>query len=307
MAYQLYGDEAKETCTAIDAMLTDFEASTSMYKQGSCIDNINRNAGGNSVEIDDATYDVLARSLEISGLHEGVFDITVGALTKLWNINSDEPHVPKDDDIKSAKALVDCSGFELRDEQGTHTARLSKEGQAIDLGGVAKGYALDLCKEQLEKSNVDYGLISIGGNVCVYGDKGGEKFTVGIRVPKNDSEDYYCAVKLADAIVSTTGAYERYFVENGVKYHHIIDINTGYPAVSDVVSVTVIGQNGALADYYSTYCFISGLEKTLEMMADGEVTAIVMDTHSNVFVSKSLESQLVLELCDTGNYNFQFR
>lgn len=303
---QLTGYGSDEAAKSIESELRVFESETSRFLDDSYISKINAAAGKSDAAVNERVYSLLERGRDFSKSSEGTFDIVIGSLSSLWNINGENPSVPSKEDIDAARALVGFDGLLLSQKDGEYRASLTRSGAILDLGGIAKGYSLDIARQLLEKSSVRYGFISVGGNVLVYGDKDGAGFIVGVRYPEKDAQSSLCALRLSDTVVSTTGAYERYFEQDGVIYHHVLDPRTGYPANGGIKSVSVVDKSGLEADCMSTRLFVSGLERTLEMMKNGEVEAVVVSQTDTVYVSESLSDEFVGELSDKENYTFEF-
>jgi Membrane-associated lipoprotein involved in thiamine biosynthesis len=301
------GAQANEACDEIAAMLAEFEAIASMHMEGSDVARVNANAGIAPVEISEDVYYNLARAVQASEQTGGLFDITIGAITDIWGVGSDNPRVPSQSEIDEKLALVDYTAIELSLKDGVHTAMLRERGQKIDLGGIAKGYSIDLMKDIFDSHDITRAIISVGGNVMAYKDKEGQPFVVSIRHPeKEQAGTYVCLIGLADAIISTTGGYERFFEQDGVAYHHVMDPRTGYPASSGLLSVSVVDTNGLRADYMSTALFVGGLDYCLTLMQADEVEAIVIDENNNVYINSSLRDSIDEQYNDSETYNFIF-
>lgn len=304
ISLQLEGVDAEKTSDDIVQALEDFETAASMHLEDSDVDNINRNAGVAAVEVGESVYYVISRALQAARQTDGLFDITIGAVTSIWGIGSDKPKLPLKEEIEKALKLVDYNSVVISSKDGVYTVMLKEKHQKIDLGGIAKGYALDIIREILEQSSVKHGLISVGGNVMVYKDKAGKPFVVGIRYPETDNFNVFCALNLTDTVLSTTGGYERFFEQDGIVYHHVIDPRTGYPSQSGLTSVSVVHRDGLTADYLSTALFIGGMDYSLALMQKGEVEAVIIDANNNVYVTKSLKSSMIQDKCDTDTYTF---
>lgn len=306
VTFQITGPEAERACDEMEAALKDFEQETSTYIDNSEVARVNMAAGKELVEVAERVYYVISRGVEAARETGGLFDISIGPLASLWDIMSPTPRAPQPEEIAAATALVDYRDITLSTGGGRYTVALKREGQRLDLGGIAKGYALDIFREILNRRGMEQGLISIGGNIMVYRDKAGGPYTIGIRYPFPGGENgYFCALEMADTTISTSGGYERFFVQDGVTYHHIIDPRTGYPAQSGLLSVSVIHPDGLTADYLSTALFVGGLEYALDWMKAGG-QAIVVDSDNRVYLSKSLRASVVRESCDTGHYTFRY-
>ena len=260
-------DEAFELCDYYENLLSRTIASSEISK-------INESAL-TPVTISDDTYELLEKGLYYSALSNGAFDITVEPLTSLWNFSSSSPKVPAASDIKLAVSEVDYENVVL--ENGTVT--LEEEGMGIDLGAIAKGYVADKVKEFLLSKGVTSAMINLGGNVLCVGEKpDGSAFKVGIQKPFEDRNETIAIMELSDKSVVSSGIYERYFVEDGVSYHHILNPSTGYPYDTDLVAVTIISDLSVDGDGLSTVCFALGLEKGLELINSMDDTYAVFIT-----------------------------
>lgn len=236
----------------IDALMSATNPQSDIYR-------INSAKSGEAVKVSKETCNLIKLALEISENTGGAFDISVNSLSELWNINSPEPVVPSEEDIN---ALLECTDYKLIDvDLKKSTVTLNKEGMSISLGAIAKGYAADRVAGILKDRGVTEALIDLGGNVYVLGS---EK-TVGIQTPFKVRGEYFTTCKVIDKSVVTSGAYERYFEKDGKVYHHILNPQTGYPAESGIASVTVIGENSALADGLSTAIYVMGAEKAKDI------------------------------------------
>ncbi len=184
----------------------------------------------------------------------GAFDYTVGSLTSLWRIGFEDAKKPSQEEIDGALKLVGAEKCTIGKEKAT-----LYQGQKVDLGAIGKGYACDKAKDVLEKSSCKSAVISVGGSLLFYGkNPNGESWRVAVRNPMGAG--YAGTFMLKEGFVSTSGSYERFLEVDNIKYHHILDSKTGYPAKSELVSVTVIASSGALSDGLSTACFVLGFE-----------------------------------------------
>lgn len=272
-----YGDGAQETYDEIMECIRDLEERLSLYREGSEIWSLNEAAGKNPVQVSQDIFALLSRAKELSAESGGLFDVTIAPLTLIWGITESEPRIPSKTEISQAQALVDYRDLIL-DEQA-QTAMLAREGMKVDLGGIAKGMAASACAEIPKRHNVS-GYLSIGGNTMVNGkDPSGRDFSVGLRDPRGEANDAIGAFAMDGLTVATTGDYERYFELDGVRYHHVLDPFTGYPSATDLISVTVISADGALADCLSTSIFMqgSGALKRYFARDDCQVIAVTRD------------------------------
>ncbi len=287
-----YGEKAEETCDEIETALRELEQKVSLYLEDSEVSAINAAAGKEYVPVSEEIFDMIKREKALSEESGGIFDITIAPLVLLWDITGEDPHVPEQEEIDEALTKVDCTKILLDEE--THSVMLEDEGMMLDLGGSAKGLAAEKMRKIAEDNGVS-GYLSIGGNMLVVGEKpDGSDFVIGIRDPNGDANDYFATVTMEGYTMATSSAVERFFEEDGVTYHHILNPFTGYPAATDLLSVTVISEDGLLADTLSTTIFLKG-STCLEQYINREdcMVAAMTDT-GNVVVSEGLKSMLTL-------------
>lgn len=267
MELTAYGDRAcvDEAVSLIRAL----EARLSVTAEDSDIARLNRSGGGEAAA---DTMALLKRALELCKLTGGALDVTVYPLVRAWGFTTGEYRVPEDALLAELITKVDYAAVQL----DGRTVRLP-EGALLDLGAVAKGWAADRITELWRGAGVKSGLINLGGNVQVLGGKpDGSAWRVGIRDPF--SEDILGAVSVRDAAVVTSGGYQRYFEQDGVRYCHIIDPETGRPADSGLASVTVIGAEGVLCDGLSTALYVMGREEAVRLWRENEGFDLVLVT-----------------------------
>ena len=204
----------------------------------------------------------MEEALFFAQLSDGAFDPTMGGLADLWNFSGEAPAVPDPGQVALALKGVGYAGVEIRGGQV-----ILPEGCRIDLGAIAKGYIADQMREYLTSQGVTSAIIDLGGNLCCLGTKpGGEPFRVGIQYPYRNRNEVIAAMDAADLSVVTSGVYERYFEEDGVLYHHILDSATGFPVENSLLAVTVAAPSSLTADALSTACFALGLEKGMALI-----------------------------------------
>lgn len=222
----------------------------------------------------DTSY-VISKGIEYGKISDGSFDITIKPICDLWNINGDSPKVPAQEEIEQALQFVDYRKVVVNDGN-----LAMPEGMKLELGAIAKGYAADEACRVLREAGIDDGIVDLGGNIVALGEK-----KVGIRNPlaQNDG-DYFATVKIHDCAVATSGGYERYFEQDGVRYHHIFDPSSGYPVETDVLSATVICPKAIDADCWSTILFSAGVEKAEDYAEAYGLTAVLIDVNCNVYV-----------------------
>ncbi len=246
------------------ARLRDLDNKMSLNIDGSEVNQINALAGQEAVYVSEDTFYVIQKAIEYSQMSEGAFDITMEPVIDLWGIGTDRATVPEEKQIKDALFYVDYHNITIDEE--ARTVRL-EEGMSIDLGGIAKGYAADEVALYLTRQGVQRGIINIGGNVMLLGEKEKNKgFKVGLQDPYAGRNQYFGVLEIGDATVVTSGVYERNFEKDGVLYHHILNPDTGKPVRNSVAAVSVIAERSIDADALSTVLFAIGKEKGLELV-----------------------------------------
>jgi thiamine biosynthesis lipoprotein len=252
--------------------INEIEKRMSATLPDSDISKINENAGVQPVKVHADTFYVVKKAVEYAEMSKGSFDISTLPISRLWDLSGDNPRIPTEEEINQALTLVNYKKIILDEEK--QTVFLETEDMAIDLGGIAKGYAGDEVVRILKEHNVERALINLGGNIMVInGKEDGSPWKIGIQNPrvKESSGDirHIAIVQARDCAVITSGDYERYNVEvyeqTGQRYHHIFDPKTGYPAKNGVISVTIVTESGIDADALSTSLFVLGVEDGLEL------------------------------------------
>jgi len=236
----------------------------------------------NTVEVSDDLAYVISVGLEYYEVSEGKFDITIAPVSDLWDFKSGEGSVPDEDKLAEAVSKVDASKVHV----DGNTVTFDSDDTMIDLGALAKGYAADQLADYLRGEGVNSGILNLGGNVLAIGTKAGEnagkKWVVGIKKPFTAS-DILTKVEAEDQAVVSSGVYERYFEEDGVLYHHILDPDTGYPIQDGLWEVSIICESSLLGDALSTTCLAVGEEKATEIIESmNGVEAIFVDSDLNV-------------------------
>ncbi|MDD5512743.1 MAG: FAD:protein FMN transferase [Candidatus Omnitrophica bacterium] len=232
------------------------------------------------------TYDLIKRSKELSRVTAGAFDITVGPLMDIWGFADRDFQIPSRAQIRRALALVGSDKIILQDAD--NVVKLKIPGMKLDLGGIAKGFAIDRAVARLKSSGITSCLINAGGQVFCLGSKSGVPWRVAIQDPRNN--DFRGYLELVDRTIATSGDYNQYFIRDNRRYSHIIDPRSGYPADSGVVSVTVISDQGALADGLSTAIFVLGKDKARLLVNDFPGTEVkVIEEKDLVFKGKNIE------------------
>lgn len=245
----------------------------------------------NTAAFDTQTYNMLYDAVEFCDVFNGVFDVSALSLTSLWDFDSESPSAPNENDIKLA---LDTVGFKNIYFGDNNTVSV-KKGTQIDLGGLGKGYACDIAVKKYKEAKVN-GIIVVGGSIGVNGTKpDGEYFLVGVRNPfSENSIDAFAELVLKSGFVSTSGSYEKFFKQDNILYHHILDMKTGYPVQNELISVSVVCDNGMLSDMLSTACFALGIEKSLPILEKYNAQAIFVKSDKKVVITEDLKPYITI-------------
>lgn len=295
MQVTAYGKNAKKAVDESMEKLKEIDNLMSSQKNGSDVEKINENAGKKYVKVNPETFYVIKTALKYGKISGGNFDITIAPLANLWGIGTNHARVPSESQIKEAMKYINYRDVLLNAKD--YEVKLKKQGMAIDLGGIAKGYAADEIENIMKKNGIKHALINLGGSsVYMYGSKpDGSNWNIGIQDPFGDKGKYFAIVSGKDMLIDTSGNYERYFIQNGKRYHHILNPFTGYPAESGVVSTTIVSTNikSIDADALSTITFILGVEKGMKLIESMPgVDAIFVTPDYKVYATSGLKGKL---------------
>lgn len=300
----VYGRNGMQAASAVEETMREMDAALSLYAETGDIVRIAQNAGsGEPVAIGAQTYALLSQAKALSAQSEGAFQLTIAPLSLAWGISGDAPRVPSSEELARLLPLVDDNDLILQDG----TARLAKAGQAVDLGGVAKGAACDRARELYTEYGIRSALCWVGGSsIYAHGTKpDGTRWRLGFRDPSGDANTSIASFEVCDAVFATSGGYERFFEKDGVEYQHILDPQTGRPAQTDIVSIGILSESGLEADFRSTALFVQGKEKALAyFMAGGE--GILLDDTGNLYVSAALQDSFRWTSGKEGTYRVIF-
>ncbi|MEI6602430.1 MAG: FAD:protein FMN transferase [Clostridia bacterium] len=266
---------------------------------GSEVDFLNASAGnGKWVKLDPEIIYVMKKALDFGARSNGAFDITVGPLVKAWGIFTDHPKIPSPAALVQLKKLINYKDLSI--DESTSSARLRLKGQIVDLGGIAKGYAGDVAKEIYLKNGVTSAYISLGGNIVALGSKpDGTPWNVGIQNPRLPNGKYLAVIPVQNKSVVTSGDYERFFMKNNIRYHHILDTKTGYPSDSGLISTSIISDLSIDGDALSTSTFVLGLEKGMALIESlPGVEAIFITKDKKIYVTSGLKD--IITFTDDG-------
>jgi len=275
-------DKAKNAVEAALDAVKQVEDLTSFHKQ-SQLTRVNEAAGVEPVKVDQQLLALVEKSLEIAARTHGAFDPTIGPLSNLWRFSAGEPHLPDRAAIASALEIV---GWEkVRIDRAKGTVFLPERGMALDLGGIAKGYALDRAAAAIREAGIRSALVNAGGDIVALGEKEpGKPWRIGIQDPRSPSS-IIAVAPVKDGAILTSGDYERFFTEDGKRYHHILDPKTGYPA-EGLESVTILTPDARAADGMSLAVFVLGLKEGLRLIESTPgVYGLLVDSQGEIHLS----------------------
>ncbi len=293
ISVELWADNRTDGESAIDAVMQEMhriDHAMSPHKADSELSRINREASTHPVRIGAEMFQLLSRAAHFSHISYGAFDITYAAVGRLFDYRLHKR--PTDAELAQAQMAI---GYQhvLLDAQN-QTVQFQRPGMCIDLGGFAKGYAIDNAAALLRQCGIAHANVSAGGDSCVLGDRRGRPWSIGIRDPRRPGE-VVAVLPLEDTSISTSGDYERCFVDAGVRFHHLIDPATG-TSPSTVQSVTILGDDGLTTEALSKCVFVMGVERGLKFVeSQPGLDAVVVDAQGKLHYSSGLLSPA---LCD---------
>lgn len=275
------------------AQFSRLELLMSTWIPDSNIKRVNEAAGVNPVEVRAEVRDVLKTARQISEWTDGKFDVTFGALSGLWKFDHDQDNViPDMREVRRRLPLIDYRAIQIDD--GAGTVFLARKGMSIHLGGIGKGYAIDRAADILRKRGFRDFMIQSGGDIYVAGLKDGRPWRLGIQDPRGPANHSFAELDLSDGTFSTSGDYERFFIKNGRRYHHILDPANGEPA-RGARSVTIVANLGVIADGLSTGVFLLGPEKGMALVERlPDVEGVIVSDRNEVLISSGLRGRMKL-------------
>ncbi len=286
VAVELWSEDPALAQRAIDAVIAEMRRTDelmSTYKPESQLSQVNAHASERPVQVDPDIIRVVERGLEMSRLSSGAFDLTYASVGYLYDYRAHRR--PTEQQIVAALPGVDYRQVQV--DRAAGTIRFLRPGVRIDVGGIAKGYAVDRSIERLRDLGIRHAMVTAGGDTGLLGDRRGKPWIVGIRDPRNEGR-MVARLPLGDEAISTSGDYERYFEEDGVRYHHILVPSTGKSARA-LRSATVLGPNATLTDGLSTAVFVLGVERGMQLVASlPGVEAVIVDAEGRVYYSDGL-------------------
>lgn len=293
VAINVVADSPEKADAAINnafAEIGRLGALLNFFSSESELSRINRNAGTSEVRVSPDTLDVIEKAVYVSESTHGAFDPTIGPEMALWDFRS--RRIPDEKDIRERLPLVNYRLIRINKKWST--VYLEKKGMLMDLGAIAKGYAADKAVEELKMKGIRAGLVAVAGDIRAFGLKpDGKPWRVGIRSPRprNNGDELMASVELTDMAISTSGDYERYFISDGKRYHHILDPKTGRSA-DGCRSVTVIAKNGFQTDAFSTGVFVLGPEKGMEVLRHMGFDGVIVDKNGNIETTPGLRGRI---------------
>lgn len=282
----IYGGDGVDVAGEVANAIAVLEDEISWKLEDSYIYEINSNAGEAWTYVPLNVYKILKQGQELSQVTDGAFDFTIAPLSILWGFDDEPTTPPEDEVIQNLLEYVDYDALRFDDE--TYGLSFIDSGYCIDLGSLGKGAACDVAVEMYEELDVDYALVIVGGTVGIYGTKPfGELWQIAVRDPEGDGS--VGVLSLDSGFISTSGSYEKTFQYEGQEYHHILDPDTGYPVENNLVSVTVVCDNGTISDGLSTALFVLGYEDSLAVLEYYGAEAVFIFDDNSVIVTEGLE------------------
>lgn len=273
-------DAGIEEIRRIEKLLTTFS-------EESETNHVNQNAGIKPVPVSRETFELIKRSLRISGVTQGAFDITYGSVDKkLWNFDQSMTSLPDADTAKQMVRLINYKNVIL--DEDNCTVFLREKGMRIGFGGIGKGYAAERAKQVMKQAGVTSGVVNASGDLNAWGlQPNGKKWTIGIANP-DSTHEIFSYMDISDLAVATSGNYEKFIMVDGKKYSHTINPLTGLP-VTGIKSVTIITTNAEIADAMATPVMIMGIRTGLDLINQMKhIEAIIIDDHNRLYTSKNI-------------------
>lgn len=286
------GSKAEKAIHKALERLNEIDDRMSAFKESSDISKINFSAGSRGENVNSDTYFVVKKAIEYSEILEGTFDPTIRPLVKLWSIGTKEEKIPEKKDIEETLKLVNYKDIILG--ENTNSIMLKHKNQALDIGGIAKGFAADEVRDIFYKHNIKSALIDLGGNIFALGSKGdGSPWRVGIQNPFKLRGEFVGILSAKNRSIVTSGNYERYFMKDGKRFHHILDPKTGYPSQSKIISATIISDNSIDGDGLSTGVYIIGIDKAIKIIEaiDG-IEAIFITEDKKIYKTSGIDNSI---------------
>jgi FAD:protein FMN transferase len=286
-------DSAEKAIDAAFSEIEKIESLTNLYAAGSEISLINRNAGITPTKVSPEVLELIGKALSVSEMTGGAFDITIGAVSRLYDFH--KKIKPEGNTLLKNISLVNYRDVSV--DRSASTIFLKKKGMIIDAGGIAKGYAADKAVVVLKNRGIASGLVAIAGDIKAFGRKpDGDPWQIGIRNPRgtDHDDDIMATLPLSDMAISTAGDYERFFLIDGIRYHHILDPKSGYPA-EGCRSVTVTARDGVYADAFDTGIFVLGPDKGIKALDAAGFDGLIIDGEGNIHFTAGMREKVAFK------------
>jgi thiamine biosynthesis lipoprotein len=287
-------DAVATTSNKIRSEFNRLENLMSIWREGSDIEKLNDAAGTQPVKLNAELLGLLRTAQQISDWTGGKFDVTFGVMSGLWKFDyqNEDDSIPNPAEVARRRTLINFHDLIVDEKNGT--AFLRREGMVANLGGIGKGYAVDRARDILRASGFHDFMIQFGGDMFVSGKQGERSWRLGIQDPRGESGHIFASMDLSDSTFSTSGDYERFFIKDGRRYHHIIDPATGEPS-QGCRSVTIVSGSATIADGLSTGVFIMGPEAGMALLERlPDVEGVIVSSRNEVLVSSGLKNRLTI-------------
>ncbi len=289
----LFEDGTQDLYDEIFERVKEIEELMSARISTSEVSRINTHADIKPLIVSEDTFAVIKMSLDFAHKTNGAFNPAIGPLVGLWGIGTQFAKIPKDIEIQEAIKNSNYKNIVLNSHDSENSIVLLGEKMSLDLGGVAKGYATDQIVEILEKYGVKSAIIDLGGNIFAYGKKeNNAPWRIGIKNPFDSEGQPIIAVEVKNESVVTSGVYERFFEQDGIRYHHLLDSKTGYPVDNALMSVTIVHESSTIADILSTAVFALGADDGIKLLENMGVQGFCIDSNKEIYASSAIARNL---------------
>ncbi|GGA27821.1 FAD:protein FMN transferase [Paenibacillus physcomitrellae] len=292
---KLYGEQASQrNLDDIKQLLERLDRELSRTKEGGEVYEVNRLAGVQAVPVSDETLEAVKLSLNYAKEMGGLFDPTIGPLVDLWGIGTENARVPQQHEIDEALKLINYKAVLI--DETAKTIKLARKGMVLDLGGIGKGYAADKVADYLRSQGITSALIDLGGSsIITLGAKpDGSLWNIGLQDPDQSRGTQLGTIKINNEVIDDSGVYERFFMQDGIRYHHILDPRTGFPAQNGIKSLTIMSPKATDADALSTGVFLMGVQDGLAYLEalPEKIEAFFVTDDNKIYATPGLKSRL---------------
>ena len=284
---EIYGENCKSTFDKISEYLFEINNRFSVFQENSLLNKIN-NSKGKWTVLDDESVELLASSLKYCALLEGYFDISALPLIRLWKENS----IPSEKKILEAKQIINFRDIDL--DINNKRIRCLKDDMCLDLGGIVKGYVSDAIVKMLRKEGIRKGILDLGGSIHVLGNyKLFTPWKIGVKNPFSEALEPIIILNMKNEAIVTSGVYERCFYENNKCYHHIIDLKTGYPSETGILSISIVNSSALEGDGYSTGLLNMSVEDAISYAKHKNLQVIIITKDKKLYISRKLKKKII--------------